>query len=483
MARMTVLPPGSLAWLVLHEVRLNWRSRRSRTRASARWIGYMLMLGYVAFGCFLAWNLRHLPFRYTSSAGDIVLAVSIGLFSFMVTQAMLGSQRTLYEAGDLALLLSAPMAERTVLRAKLLGIAGTIVLTYTVLLLPIVVPMAMLGHPALFGVVALLAALAVVAACIGLGLTLLLAVIAGPRAARTVGQIAAAMLGGGVFIVSQILSHGDRTNAGRVALFELLRKSKIGEGPVGALPGRAVFGDPAALLLLAGTSLALLMLTGIAFQRSFLTSYQAAGMRLSRAAPSRLGIARHFRSGLFGSVFAKEMRLLQRDPALAFQIVLRIIYLAPLMIAGFGGGHVLPLAPVLAFTSVAVIGQLTSSFAWLTISAEDAPDLIAVAPVEKEQIDMAKLFAAIAMAAPLGIILPIAVATQTVIGAMATLLLTAITGILAGLIELKFGKPMPRKSFNQRRGSGAVAGILAALLTLVMGGLAGVTVYALESLA
>lgn len=481
MQRWSVLPRGSLAWLVFHEVRLTLRSLRTRTRASARWIGYALMLGYIGFGCFLGWKLRDTPFHYSPLIGDIFLAASIGLFSFMVTQAMLGSQRTLYEAGDLDLLLSAPMPETTVLRAKLLGIAGSIVFTYTVLLLPIVVPLAVLGHPALVGAIALLAGLALLAACLGLALTLLLARIAGPRAARTVGQIAAAILGGGFFIVSQLASHGER-GAGRIELFEMLRASKIGETGLGALPGKAIFADPVALIVIVGGAIGIFILTGMSFQRSFLSSYQAASMRLSRAAPSRRKIARHFHKGLFGAVFAKEVRLLQRDPALAFQVVLRIIYLAPLALAGFGGRGAIPLAPALAFASVAVIGQLTSSFAWLAISAEDTPDLISVAPVEKEQIDIAKLLAALAMAAPLGMILPIAVATQTLAGAAATIVLTVITGALAGLIELKFGKPAPRKSFNQRRGGGVVAALLAGLLTLGMGALAGIVVYGLGSL-
>ena len=41
--------------------------------------------------------------------------------SFMTTQAMLRSQDTLYQAGDLDLLLTAPLPPRRVLLAKLAG--------------------------------------------------------------------------------------------------------------------------------------------------------------------------------------------------------------------------------------------------------------------------------------------------------------------------------------------------------------------------
>lgn len=472
---MRGLPTGSFAWLVAHELRLNLRgiNRRSRTI----WIGVALLLAYVALGITVALGLRDIPFRILPVILDSVLAASVLVLSFMTTQAVLSSYRTLYDAGDLDLLLSAPVSDRTVLGAKLLGIAGTIVVTYAALLLPMVVPVAVLGHPQLFGLIALLAALALVAASIGLALTLTLAWIAGPRAARTVGQIAAAALGGAFFLLSQFMSQG-RPGQARFDLFQQLRASKIGQGPLGGLPGRAAFGDPLAIIVILGGAALLFFITNRLFQARFLASYQAAGMRLGRTKASRRGIARHFRNSLFRTIFAKEMRLLMRDPAILFQIVLRVIYLAPLVLLGFGGrGGGVPLGATLAFTSVLVVGQLAGSFAWLTISAEDSPDLLTVAPVDREQIDIAKLFAALAMSMPIGMLLPIAVAMQSWRGGVLTIAMTLLAGALAGMIELKMGKPMPRKSFNRsRRGSG-VAGFLALIVTLVCGGIAGVGVY------
>ena len=112
--------------------------------------------------------------------------------SFMTTQALLRSQHTLYESGDLDLLLSAPLEPRTILRAKLCGIAASVVLSFALLLLPIAVPVAVLGHPGLFGVPALLAALSLTSACLGLAIMIGVVALAGPRAARTLGQIVGA---------------------------------------------------------------------------------------------------------------------------------------------------------------------------------------------------------------------------------------------------------------------------------------------------
>lgn len=192
---MTLTPAGSFAWLARHELRLAFRARP--TRGATRWIGYLLVAGWLAIGCGAGWMLRDTPIPIPPDARIGVLAVCALMLTFMTAQAMIGSQRTLYESGDLALLLSAPVQGRSVLRAKLLGIAATIALTYAVLLLPIVLPVAILGHPRLFGLVALLIALALVAASLGLALTLLIATLVGPRAARTVGQVVAAVMGAG----------------------------------------------------------------------------------------------------------------------------------------------------------------------------------------------------------------------------------------------------------------------------------------------
>ena len=113
----------------------------------------------------------------------MTLVAAILIMTFMTTQAMLGSQRTLYEAGDLDLLLSAPLPPRRVLGAKLCGIAASVVLSFAFLVLPIALPIAVQGHPGLFGIPALLVAMALSAACLGLAVMLGVAAIAGPRGA------------------------------------------------------------------------------------------------------------------------------------------------------------------------------------------------------------------------------------------------------------------------------------------------------------
>ena len=479
--------PGGFAWLALHELRLATRSSRRAGRrgligrlggaGAAQVIGVLLALAWLLIGCAIGWALRGTPIPILPEMRVAALGISIVALTFMTAQAMIGSQRTLYENGDLALLFSAPIPERTVLLAKLLGIAGTVALTYTVLLLPIIVPVAVLGHPQLFGLVALLAALALAAAAIGLGLTLSIATLVGPRAARTVGQIVAALVGGALFLGSQLLSHADRKRSATIEVFERLRANGLGTEGVTGLPGHAAFGDPLAILILLGGALLLFVGVGATLQRLFLSGYQDGGVRLSRAKPTGRASGRLFHAGLTRSVFAKERRLLARDPALAFQIVLRLVYMAPLLFVAFGRGNALPIPAVLAFGSVLIASQLVGSFAWLAVSAEDSPDLLAVAPVAKSEIDFAKLLAAFAMAAPFAVLLPIAIALQTPVGAAVTLLMTALGGAAAGFVELKLGKPGQRSTFARRRSGGFVAGILSLLIAVVFGGGAALAVY------
>lgn len=474
---MTRFAPGSFGWLLFHELRLAMRGRRgrwSRTRITA--LIFFAIL--VAAGCLVAVALKDVPIPASPMAFAVALTAAIGLSSFMITQGMINAQRTLYERGDLDLLFSAPIAGRTVLLAKLCGIVGTIMLSYAILLLPFAIPVAAVNHPGLFGIPLVLVSLALVSACIGLAITLILARLAGPRAARTVGQVVAAILGGAMFILSQVLSHGDvRRRSGIMLLFERLQRNDFATHGIGSWPGRAAFGDPVAMIGLLGGAILILLATGVVFQRLFFRGFEDAGKHVGQTRASDRAIARHFRPTLFGAVFRKEFILLLRDPALAFQIVLRLVYLLPLLFVAFQGDHHLPLAPSLAFFSVAVAGQLAGSFAWLTVSAEDARDLITVAPVDKAEIDWIKLMTALTMTAPLAVLLPIAIATETLAGALLTLVMTGIAGILAGLLELKLGKPMPRKTFARRRSGSVVVGVLSLIVTVVFGSLTGAGVY------
>lgn len=482
---MRAVPQGSFLWLTLHEIRLSWASRSRRKLGLV--VGLLILAVWIGAGTWVGWLLRDVPLhlgpRQMAMALTGALAASIMLLTFMTTQSILASQRTLFEAGDLDLLFTAPVPPRTVMRAKLVGIAAAVALSFALLLLPFTMPVAIMGHPQLFGIPALLLALALIAACLGLAITLVLAKIAGPRAARTVGQIAAALSGGAIFLASQLWNTSDRsTRGGMEVMFRKMMDSGFGTHGVAALPGLAAFGDPYAITALLAGSMLLFIGATAAMQSLFLNSYRAGGMKLGGGTKRAKGtIARHFRKTLFGAIYAKEWKLLARDPALAFQIVLRLVYLAPLLLLALRGGRHIPIAPAMAFSSVLIAGQVVSSFVWLAVSAEDTPDLLKVAPVRKAEIDRAKLTTAMVMAAPLAMLLPIGISIWTIPGAIVALAMTMLAGWMTGLIEVMFAKPAPRASFRNRRGGGSfLRGLFGFGITVVLGGIASLAVYFLD---
>ncbi|MEP9359384.1 hypothetical protein [Sphingomonas sp. KR3-1] len=475
---MRRLRPGGTAWLTLHELRIRL-AMRERTLA-LRILRWLLLLIYVGIGVTAAILLHDEPIVADPMAYVVVLFGSLVAFTLMLTQALLASQATIYETGDLDLLFSAPLDPRAVVSAKLAGIAGGVVLTFLLLVVPPILPMALYGHPELLGLPALVIALGLFASCLGLALTLFLARIAGPRAARTLGQILGAVSGGAIFLVSQ-LNHDAEGNrrSGIARLFERFVEQQLGtHGPL-SLPGRAAFGEPLAVALLLGTGILVFALTGLLMRTLFLRSYQAGGMRLSRTRKARSSsIGGHFHRSLFAAILAKEWRLLARDPALVFHILTRLIYLAPVLIMALRHTDDVPLAASLAFFSVAVAGQLVPSLAWLAVSAEDTPDLIAIAPVEKDDVNNAKLFAALLLATPVAILLPIGIALETIPGAIVTLVMTGVAGALTGHLVVAYAKPAPRASFQRRRNQGSfLLGLFEFIITVALGLVTGVIVY------
>ena len=105
--------------------------------------------------------------------------------------------------------------------------------------------------------------------------------------------------------------------------------------------------------------------------------------------------------------------LLRRDPWLASQTLTQLLYLLPpalLLSRNFGGAANSTVIIVLVLVTVA--GQLAGGLAWLAISGEDAPDMVASAPIPAGAVRHAKIEAvlgAVAMIfAPLLVVLAFA---------------------------------------------------------------------------
>jgi ABC-2 type transport system permease protein len=86
----------------------------------------------------------------------------------------------------------------------------------------------------------------------------------------------------------------------------------------------------------------------------------------------------------------KEWVLLLRDPWLMSQTLMQLLYLLPaalLLWRNIRGGEALALlVPIL----IVAAGQLGGGLAWLAVSGEDAPELIATAPVSTTRVFRAR---------------------------------------------------------------------------------------------
>ena len=89
-----------------------------------------------------------------------------------------------------------------------------------------------------------------------------------------------------------------------------------------------------------------------------------------------------------------------RDPALLSQVLLQTLYLVPasfMIVRGVSGSNGLGAAAGISGAAVLTFaaGQLASGFGWLTISAEEAPELLLCAPITQQQAGRAKVLAVV----------------------------------------------------------------------------------------
>jgi ABC-2 type transport system permease protein len=149
--------------------------------------------------------------------------------------------------------------------------------------------------------------------------------------------------------------------------------------------------------------------------------------------------------------------LLLRDPWLMSQTLMQILYLLPpwlLLWRGFErGSTLLILVPVLTMAA----GQLAGGLAWLAISGEDAPDLVATAPITARAILCAKIEAV--MAGIVVVFLPFVAVLAFLVPfhALMAALGIVVAAASAMQIQLWFRSQAKRDHFRRRLVSSRVA--------------------------
>jgi ABC-2 type transport system permease protein len=282
----------------------------------------------------------------------------------------------------------------------------------------------------------------------------------GPRRTRIVSQIISAVVGSAFVIGIQAVAILTIGQMSQQAFFDsdLVRS----HAPVAEswfwLPARAALGDDRALfacLIFGISALCIPML----FLARHLGGYAltTGGATLSaRRKQSRLSWFATTTPALL--LWRKEWLLLWRDPWLASQTLMQLLYLIPpaLMLWRFYGhdqGALIVLAPVLTMAA----GQLAGGLAWLAVSGEDAPDLIATAPITPLRALIAKVEAVL--------ILVILVFAPFLMGlgglSMGMTAIVALGILLASLsstmIQIWFRRQAKRRYFSRRQTSSRLA--------------------------
>jgi ABC-2 type transport system permease protein len=252
------------------------------------------------------------------------------------------------------------------------------------------------GRPGLMAIYPVIVSLALITAAIGMLLTMTLVRFFGARRAKTVTQILAALIGAAFFLLSQLQSFLPREQQAAVSAWA---KREMATGgwfaPESMLwwPVKAMLGEivPLFAVIIAGVG-SFWLVVNIVFKRFASGSQESmrGGTTTSRIRTDAKPAV--FRHGLVANLLAKEWKLLMRDPQIISQTLLQILYLLPLLFLGFKGDRS---AWLLLPGFVMITSMLAGSLAWLTIAAEDAPELIGTAPISMERVRRIKALAAV----------------------------------------------------------------------------------------
>ena len=484
-----IAPAGSTLWLLRHELRLTWRGLMSRAgrgsgRARRIWLTIALPLILLfAAGAPLAFALRRVRGIPSGPIGVVfalaAAAVVVMVFTLMLSQTLSAAVDALYERADLDLLFSSPLKPRRVLTVRFLAVSFTVFAFFGMILTPILLPVAVMGHPAWLAAILVLFCIALAASGVGLFLAAGLFRLIGPRRTRTVGQVLAAVIGAAFFLFGQArnILGGAKSATAYAAIARMARNPHMGDVPGLTWPLRAMLGEPLPLLAALGIGGGMFLLANEVLGARFAADAAAAAGAGAAGRPAKLSGRMRFAPGAFRATLVKELRLIGRDPALIAQVLLRVLYMLPLGFlivrqAGQGQSFALPgSAAALSF----IASQVAGSLAWITISAEDAPDLLSCAPTATRTLRRAKLAAAILpvaiMLAP--VILPLIVLAP--LAGVAAAFGCAASVAMSAMMNVWWQRPGKRAEFRRRRQASWMVTLAELLLSVLIAAATGLT--------
>jgi ABC-2 type transport system permease protein len=477
-----VSPAASLPFLAHHEFRLAWRDWWSMLTAGKRHRARVVILAMAAFAIVMHFIAMSVVGSFATTEPDadrgvfvVITGCALLAWSLMMSQAMEQVTRAFYARSDLDLILSSPMSSRRVFAVRIGAMAVSTVMMAVLLAAPFINVLIWRGGARWIAAYGVVAAVGAAAAALSVALTVALFRTIGPKRTRLAAQIVAAIVGA-IFViglqVAAILSYGT------LSYFTFL-KSETLVAYVPAVeslvwwPARAILGDLTALaaVLLIGL---LLLGAAIAVFSTRFGEHAVAAAGISGAGAMQKPRQGFRRLSPKGALRRKEWTLIVRDPWLASQTLMQLLYLLPpgLMLwraFGANSSDLVLLVPVLVMAA----GQLAGGLAWLAISGEDAPDLVATAPIPAGFIIRAKTEAVIGSVALVFAPFLAAMALASPRDALMATLGIVVSAVSATLIQLWFRTQARRKHFRRRQTSSRVATFAEAFSSITWAATAG----------
>jgi ABC-2 type transport system permease protein len=459
------LAPGTAVWFARHESRLAWRDWLSMITAGRRERLRRVVFAILVFAIFMHFVAYWMVGRYANAPIDKPMLVTITasvLLSWllMVSQAMESMTRAFYSRSDLDLILASPVAAQRLFAVRIATVAISVAMMAIPLAAPFIDILIVRGGLRWMGAYGLIVAMGAAAAALAVGFTVALFRIIGPKRTRLVAQVVAAVIGAAFVIglqVAAILSYG---TISRISVLQssaaLARAPDLGS--IAWWPARAAMGDWLALIGVLAVSFALLI-AAIALVSPRFGEYAVAATGAGASSVSQPGRQSAFKkTSPRRALRRKEWMLLRRDPWLVSQTFMQMLYLIPpavLLWRSFddGNGAFNLVVPVLVMAA----GQFAGGLAWLAISGEDAPDLVATAPVPASFILRAKVEAVLGVIAfvfaPLVAVLAILSPWHALVASGGIVIATT----AATAIQLWFRSQAKRSQFRRRQVSSRVA--------------------------
>lgn len=394
--------PGSPLWLLQFEALLWWRNIRSHPAAA------FLLCFFVALAAIFTFTagvtLRSaIPLQGaggTESVPWIWLAAIAFFILFFVTSlsATPIAIANLYERRDLDLLLASPLSPRTILTVRLASIAIRLSLNLALYIVPYSVLVVIFGRPHLLGIYpGAIGICLLCASLVTLGLLLLVRLF-GLQRARTFAQVLTVGTSATVVALSQFARIRAASTPSTIAAEDLLSAADAVHPWLGSdswlwFPARTFAGDLGAIVVWLGLCGGVAAVTVRAMERDFFQGGQQTAIASRAKAPTPTW---RFSRNFAWTLLLKEWRLLWRNPTLISRLGTQLLILGSYTLvylldpnSGLNPGATLAIAQTICGSLMA--GTLTK----ITLSGEEAPDLLQTAPRSPTLLSAIKLLSAL----------------------------------------------------------------------------------------